>query len=800
MLSSQWHKVLNDLCQNKTRTFLVVLSMAVGLFAVGTIVSARSILATEMARSYASINPGSGTLRTAQLFEEDLLQSVRGMKDVADADARRTLEVRLKVDAAEWRPLKIFAVSDYDQIRVNKIKPQLGAWPPPKRELLIERAALDLIGAHVGDTVLIETPGRKQRSLRIAGLVHDMAQLPSQFDNAPYGYITFDTLEWLGEPRGFNELYVVAARGADKIRTLAVLNRVKDRIEQNGFIIPPSTSAEPGSLPLDDILQTILLLMAMLGLLSLGLSAFLIVNTISSLMAEQVRQIGVMKAIGARTGQLLRMYLVMVTLYGVMALAIAVPLGMVGSRALSQVLAGMFNFDLARFRITPLAIGLQVGVGILVPILASLYPFMSSLRVTAAEAMSSYGLDRGRAAAGWFDRLLSGANLWFARSIPLRPLLLSLRNTFRRKGRLALTLTTLALAGATFISVFSVRASISRTIDDIMRLWGFDSMITFEQPYRLARLREQALAVPGVTDADVWLQMPVRRVRSDKSESGVVNLFAPHAGSALVPPPVMMQGRWLLPDDENAVVVNSYMLKDEPDIRVGDEIVLKIRGHERAMRVVGVSLGAFAPFAYVNYPYLAPLTASTDRSDTLLISTDRHDGASVSRVASALQADLKRAGLRVSVVQTTPEERAKSEANFGIVVTLMLVMAVLLALVGGLGLMGTMSINVIERTREIGVLRAIGASSGSVARVFVFEGVLIGVLSWVISLPVALPMSRLICGAVGDGLMGMPLTFSFSTSGAWLWLLLVLSLSALASFLPARHASRLTVREVLAYE
>src|SRR5512146_1949373 len=92
MVPSRWHKVINDLWSNKTRTLLIVLSIAVGLFAVGMIVSARSILQTGMAESYAAIRPSSGVVRTLEVFDEGFVQAVRAMPDVADADGRRVIE------------------------------------------------------------------------------------------------------------------------------------------------------------------------------------------------------------------------------------------------------------------------------------------------------------------------------------------------------------------------------------------------------------------------------------------------------------------------------------------------------------------------------------------------------------------------------------------------------------------------------------------------------------------------------------------------------------------------------------
>ena len=127
-------------------------------------------------------------------------------------------------------------------------------------------------------------------------------------------------------------------------------------------------------------------------------------------------------------------------------------------------------------------------------------------------------------------------------------------------------------------------------------------------------------------------------------------------------------------------------------------------------------------------------------------------------------------------------------------------MAVLIALVGGLGLMSTMSMNVLERTRELGVMRAIGASDGDVVQMVVVEGLLIGLISWGLGTALAVPISQVLGTAVGMALMSTPLALTFAWDGFVIWLVVVLVLSALASILPARNASRITIRDALAYE
>ena len=197
MLSPRWRKVVRDLWGNKLRTLLVVLSIAVGVFAVGMIAGSRATTVTALDASWNSTNPASVTLYT-DLFDEELLYTVRHMPGVREADARRQTTVRFQdatyldatgnvvqalasPDEAKWRNLSLYTYPDYESIRVGRVWPQSGAWPPPERQVLIERASLAWMGAQVGDTVLVkalERPparaahrGHRPRSRPDAGLL-----------------------------------------------------------------------------------------------------------------------------------------------------------------------------------------------------------------------------------------------------------------------------------------------------------------------------------------------------------------------------------------------------------------------------------------------------------------------------------------------------------------------------------------------------------------------------------------------------------------------------------------------------
>jgi putative ABC transport system permease protein len=130
----------------------------------------------------------------------------------------------------------------------------------------------------------------------------------------------------------------------------------------------------------------------------------------------------------------------------------------------------------------------------------------------------------------------------------------------------------------------------------------------------------------------------------------------------------------------------------------------------------------------------------------------------------------------------------------------LIVMSAIVGSVGGLGLMTTMSLNVLERRREMGVLRAIGATPRIVWLVVIIEGLLIGLLSWIIAVFLAWPVSNVLGNVIVKALFRGGLDFTFEPWGLLIWLVVSLSVSAAGSFIPAWKASRTTVREALAYE
>ena len=793
MLSPRWKKVLTDIIANKTRTILVVLSIAVGVFAVGMILGTQVILSRDLPGQFSKTNPATAEIYTEN-FDDDLVASMARVPGVAEAQGFYSVTVRAKLGPNNTRSIGLMQ-TDGKERRINKIEPVAGAWPPAMREITLERASLDYLGLKIGDTITVEDLNGKARDLRISGTAHYMNLPPPMFAGQGYGFATFDTLEWLGGSHQYSSLGLTMETDPYDVKhNQEVASAVRNRIEGSGrkvfFTYVPSPS---GRYPAEDGITVIIMLLGVLGVLALGLSGFLVINTVSALVTQQTRQIGMMKAIGGRRNQIIAMYLSTILGYGALALVVGIPLGSLGAAGFSTYMAQICNFDIQSFA-PPLHVMLvELAVGLGVPVLAGLYPVFFGTSITVREALSPGG-GGSKEGSGLIDRVVGSV-----RGLS-RPLLISLRNTFRRKGRLALTLFTLTLGGAIFIAVVSVRESTALTLDDALQYFNYDIAVNLKQAHKGDRLVAEVLRVPGVKDADFVNGDTGRRVRPSGTESNNVTLLALPADSPLVKP-TLLEGRWLLPEDENAVVLNTIFLKDEPDIKVGSDVVFKVDGKESTWKVVGTVRGVMTgSIAYANRPYYFRVTDNIGKSGELWVVTDKHDAASQDSTARAIEEHLAANGMKVAQSQTISFVRVMIQSQFDIIVVFLMVMAVLLAIVGGLGLMGTMSLNVIERTREIGVMRATGADNATVRQIFIVEALLIGLLSWAVGAVLAFPISSLLAEGVGMAFLQSPLSYQYSVFGVGIWLVLVVIIATLASILPALSASRLTVREVLAYE
>jgi putative ABC transport system permease protein len=794
MITARWKKVLVDLWSNKVRSMLVVLSIAVGVIAVGVVASSYVLIKQDMNADYFAVNPHTARIFTDN-FDDSLVADLASLPEVTSIEGRYDISVKVTGQDGKQYPVNLSSIAPIAAIKVDQLVFEQGSQVLGEHEIYLERQGAAGLGLKVGDNVDVLLKDGQTRSLKIAGTVHDVNANPFKFTSQTSGYVNGATMEWLGGSHLYNYVTFVTAGDHTGVAHIhAVAEQVAARIRQSGREVYNININRPGQHPAQSTIDTVLALMGALGVLAVFLSVFLVTNTISGLMSQQIRQIGVMKAIGATMGQMVAMYLTLVLAFGVLALVVALPLAGLVSYGFTRWLEGMLNANAAPFYIPLASLALQLFIGLFVPMVGALVPVLGGARMTVRQAMTSYGLSTPGVRSK-FDRLLESV-----RGLP-RPLLLSLRNTFRRKGRLALTLSTLILAGAIFIAVFSVRESMYVEFDHTFGYYQADVNVDFPTYVSLADLQTDIRDIPGVVSAEGWASSYANVLQADGQNSDAVVVFAPPTDTRLIEP-VLTAGRWLQPSDDRAIVVDNHFVKARPDVKVGDTVQIRIAKQDYSFQVVGFFKMAGDPpnpLTYVNREALITILHQADMANSLRVVTDTHTAARQNEVLKALQARLSGLGLDGSL-QTGSDLIAQKRSQTNILIYLLLFMAALIAVVGGLGLTGTMGMNVLERTREIGVMRSIGAENRAIFQLVVVEGVMIGLISWALSILLAIPIAQLLDNRVGLPLMTVPLTYVLSTQGIALWLIVVSVLSTVASLVPARSAVRLTVRDVLAYE
>ncbi len=765
----RWRKLRRDMALAWGRTVMMIVAIAAGVTGIGAVLSANAIASREITRNYLGTAPAAATLELDRA-DAALAEQVRGRPGITDAQARATLTATMRIGPDEWRTLVLFVVPDFDDMRISTFARESGAWPPPSGTMLIERAARDMVPP---GPVEVRLPGGQSRTITVSGTVHDPSLAPAWQDRAGYGYITPQTLAVLGGSATLDELKIrteaTTREGiAQTSRELAAWLRTQGN-QVHEIQVPP-----PGQHPHEGQMQALMLMLLIFALLGLMLAAILVAAVIGGMLVQQIRQIGVMKAIGARAGQIAGLYAVQVLLLGLAAAAVGVPVGTLAGRAFADVVADLLNLNLHSQAVPLWVYASQLAAAVLVPLLVAAVPIRRAARLTIREAISDYGVRQETVSAR-----LTGLS---------RTLLMALRNAFRRRARLALTLGLLSVGGALFLAGLNVAAAWQRTVDDGMaaRRYDMEVRLAAADPALVERIR----TTPGVTRVETWGGAPTAAgdVVSTYPDGGhgSFSLRGVPEDSRLLDLP-LTSGRWLAPGDTNAVVLNSMAANPLPDAKAGDTLTLNLDGRATTWHIVGTVREIGSPAAA--YVTKTAFEQHAGPARDLRIATSD---------TAAVQRALRDARVEGSNLATAELREAVGGHTF-VLIGALVALAVLMAIIGVLGLTATTGTSMVERTREFAVMQAIGATPRTVLGIVLGETVFVGLLSWLAAALLALPVSWMIGDLLGDLAFRAPLPLTISPLALGLWALAAVAGSALAGVAPARRAARLTIRQALAY-
>jgi len=449
-----------------------------------------------------------------------------------------------------------------------------------------------------------------------------------------------------------------------------------------------------------------------------------------------------------------------------------------------------------------------------VPLAAAAVPVWRGTGVSVRRALADFGVAANSFGTSRFDRMLTGV------SGLARPLLLAIRNNFCRRGRLALTVLTLAAGGLFFMTALNVRASMIRTLDRLFEGKKYDLSLTIAGMAQVGEVDRIVRATPGVRAAEAWIASE-GTVPQDQKAGQAFATTQPHSAGAAhgvgvsgdrflviaLPPqtkllaPAIDSGRWLAAAENDTIVINTALAAKRAQMKVGNRVTFPMGPGTVTFRVVGVARESFSPpTAYIPRAFFDEIAGHTGITNNVRLVLDKNDAESIERVKGLLEDNFGREGIKVTGMTSKGESRFGFDQHMLMIYVALIVMSAMIGGVGGLGLMTTISLNVLERRREMGVLRAVGATPRALWLMLVVEGTVVGVLSWAIAGFAAWPLSRGLGYFLATTMIKSALDFSFELRGLVVWLAISLLLGAMASFVPARHAAQLSVKEALSYE
>lgn len=778
-------KAWKDVTRRKLRTLLTVSGIALGVLALTALNTASALVGAgfRYTDSVASLPDIQFTTASTMAPLVSLLQQQPGVQLVQAEDS---LTTRWTFAGGHF-PLNVVGLSDFKQVSFNTLQLLTGRFPQAgAHEVVLESSARSVSPVSLGAQITLNVHGTVQQ-FTVVGIVRTQGLAAATLSGTARAYMDQNTLERVFQLPGANTFLI----RVDNVQNESAVAKQLATVIKAQQVTIYQTDVGQATYSNATKTDTLFSIVGVISVVALLLSIFLLLSTVTAVISEQIPIIGTMKALGASTRQVLLNYMLSVGIYALLGTLVGLVAGVFVGQALTTFISTLLNLDIGSLNLDAglVAPGILVGLG--VPLLAALGPVYTGTRITVRQALAGYGIETKTGGAGKIAQFLRSIGTFLPQKAQF-----AFRSLFRKRVRLMLTLAGLTITGSVFLAVLVGVSSLAASLNGVLTTYHANIEISLARPLSYQQVESDISQLNGVAQVEHSVRLPVTVSNED---AGLLGLEPDNHFYQTD----LQAGRWLTAQDQHVAVINSNMAS-RLGLHVGDTFILRDNIHQEQLQVIGITLdnNGVTP---TNLGTILTTMSEADAfaqlapnaSNTFLIHTTSNAPDAIDATAIRIEDTLENFNLLVNV-QTAQQLLQTEQGELQSVSALLAIATAIVALVGAMGLFNSLAMSVLERQREIGILRSIGASSRAIISIFCIEGVSLAFLAWLLALAVGFVLAYGFVQVLGALLA--PLPFSFDPRNLLWMLAFMVVLAFFASVGPALGASKIKLAQTLHYE
>lgn len=779
-----WRKARQDIRAHRGQWLAMMAALVLGGIGMIGAQTAKAVLEREIPASFLLANSPDLTLWFDNATPE-VAQRIREKPMVEAAELRGSFTTRIQVTKEKWLPLRVHIVSHPREVSVGRILMPSDSSTSSTASLAIyiERSGRSLLQQRPGETITLRTTTGENVSLALADYVFDPAVAPSTQEQTLYGYCSLECARALHTDARFDQVAVtLRARGSER-DAIEAGDEIRAHLNASSAS-PLRIDSRLAAHPHEGLMNAMLRVIGVFGWMATLLAAALTAYLSHAWMRREAKQIAVMKTLGARRRDIVCFYSVMAVVFLAATLLIAMPLGMMLGLSLVEFQAGMTNIDI-QSRAVPMAT-IVVAALLLSTVLlgAMLMPILTACSKRVVDALHGYSIVAPNALARASARLSLDAL-----SVGNR---LALRNVWRRPWRAALVVAAIGLGGGLLLTTRTNFDSYLATIDKNQAAREHDAEVFFSKAPQMETLQRVVTTLPHVQHAEIWQRTKVT-VTGSTEMAFTLSAF-PDASRMFVMP--FSVGRYVNPEANDEIVITRFLADRFPALSLGVAVELVHGVHRQRVTIVGIVEEIAASLAYANASTFVAITGTQTKGASVRIKLDTDD---VVGAINALDRAFMRGGIVPAQIISAEVVRESLIEHFLVVGGAMKLIALCVAVLGAIMLCALAVFNTLDRTRELAILRAIGAPPSTAIQLMLIEAASVMAVGFVVAVALSLAISRLLLDAGERMLLHIAVPMQFSWFGlAQLAMGAGLTFAVIALLIVL--ASRTTATSGLAYE